>query len=355
MGEITAIEYVRGKLRLLDQTRLPMEQSFLELGFYQEVIEAIKEMRIRGAPALGVAAAYAMAMASLEVSTMDRQLLLSHLEEAANRIASSRPTAVNMAWAVERMLATAHQEQDVRQIRARLLTLAKQTHEEDQAANRLLGGIGAELIPDMGTVLTHCNTGSLATAGYGTALGVIRAAWEQGNQLNVIATETRPFLQGSRLTMWELTQLGIPSTLIVDSSAGLLLRRGEISCVIVGADRITANGDTANKIGTYSLAVLAMENHVPFYVAAPTNTIDLTINSGDEVPIEERPEQEITEWRLGRTAPTGINVRNPAFDITPHKYISAIVTERGLLRKPYRRSISMAKRTKTETTKATHA
>ena len=342
MAEIKAIEYAYGKLRLLDQTRLPLEQQVLELRSHLEVAQAVKEMRVRGAPALGVVAAYAMAMASRDADATDRHCFLTQLEEAGRIIVSARPTAVNMAWAVQRMLDVAHQEQDVAQVPARLLAQAKHIHEEDELSNRRLGSFGAELLPEKGAVLTHCNTGALATAGYGTALGVIRAGWEGGKRLHVFATETRPFLQGARLTAWELAHLGIPSTLIVDSSAGFLMQLGEIGCVIVGADRITANGDTANKIGTYSLAVLARENQVPFYVAAPTSTIDLDLSSGEEVIIEERPAEEVTGWGPVRIAPEGVQVRNLAFDITPNRYISAIVTERGILRPPYQESLLMA-------------
>ena len=342
MSEIKAIEYAYGKLCLLDQTRLPLEQHGLELRTYSEVIQAIKEMRVRGAPALGVVAAYAVAMAAREMDTSDRDQFLRHLQTAGQEIVNARPTAVNMAWSVERMLRAARNEHDMAQIQARLLAQAKGIHEEDEQVNRRLGSHGAGLMPDGGAVLTHCNTGALATGGYGTALGVIRAGWEGGKRFQVIATETRPYLQGARLTAWELVQLGIPSTLVVDSAAGSLIRRGEISCVILGADRIAANGDTANKIGTYSLAVLARENEIPFYVAAPTSTIDLSLNSGDEIPIEERPAEEVTSFGGVPTAPQGVNVRNPAFDITPHSYIGAIVTEHGILRQPYSESLLLA-------------
>jgi methylthioribose-1-phosphate isomerase len=233
------------------------------------------------------------------------------------------------------MLKVAESEPDMAQIRARLLGEATHIQEEDEETNQRMGQHGSQLIPDGGAVLTHCNTGALATAGYGTALGVIRAGWESGKRFQVFATETRPFLQGARLTAWELVQLGIPSCLIVDSSAGLLMRQGEVDCVIVGADRIAANGDVANKIGTYTLAVVASENQIPFYVAAPTSTVDLSITSGDEIPIEERHSEEVTHFRGTQTAPEGIGVRNPAFDITPHNYIAAIITEKGVVREPY--------------------
>lgn len=342
MSEIKAIEWESGKLKLLDQTKLPLEQTTLELHDYRDVIDAIKQMRVRGAPAIGVVAAYAVAMAARDIQAEGHLEFMTHLGESAQEIASARPTAVNMSWAVHRMLSVAEAEQDMGQIRARLVAEAKRIHEADEQANRRIGKSGEGLIPDGGTVLTHCNAGALATAGYGTALGVIRAGWENGKRFRVFATETRPFLQGARLTAWELVQLGIPSTLIVDSSAGLMMRRGEIDCVIVGADRIAANGDVANKIGTYSLAVVAKENGLPFYVAAPTSTIDLSITSGDEIAIEERVPEEVTRFGGIQTAPDGIEVRNPAFDITPHRYVAAIVTENGVARKPYSESLQTA-------------
>ena len=335
MPAVKAIEWAKGKLILLDQTKLPLEQTTLELWHYQEVVEAIREMRVRGAPAIGVVAAYAVAMAARGLHAANHGEFLSLLGEAGREIASARPTAVNITWAVQRMLELAEAEPDMGQITARLLAEAKRIQDEDEEINQRMGKFGRELMPDGGAVLTHCNTGALATAGYGTALGVIRAGWESGKRFQVFATETRPFLQGARLTTWELVQLGIPSTLIVDSSAGLLMRRGEVSCVIVGADRIAANGDVANKIGTYTLAVVARENAIPFYVAAPTSTIDQSIASGDEIPIEERRPEEVTQFAGVQTAPEGIGVRNPAFDITPHEYIAAIITEKGISREPY--------------------
>jgi methylthioribose-1-phosphate isomerase len=335
MAEVKAIEWADGKLMLLDQTLLPVEQRVLELDSYKEVIQAIKDMKVRGAPAIGVAAAYAVAMAAREVRVDGHREFLPLLEQAGREIASARPTAVNITWAVERMLKVVEPELDLGQVRARLVAEARRIHEEDIGINRMIGDFGKGLMPEGGAVLTHCNTGALATAGYGTALGVIRAGWEDGKRFHVFNTETRPFLQGARLTSWELVQLGIPSTLIVDSSAGLLMRRGEVSCVIVGADRVAANGDVANKIGTYTLAVVARENGIPFYVAVPISTIDLSILSGDEIPIEERRPEEVTQFGGRQTTPEGIGVRNPAFDITPHEYVSAIITERGIVQEPY--------------------
>jgi methylthioribose-1-phosphate isomerase len=340
MTEIRAIEWAGEKLRLLDQTKLPLETAVFEAARYQDVIRAVKEMRVRGAPALGVVAAYGVAMAAGEILAGDRGRFLDRLKEAGREIKSARPTAVNMAWAVRRMLDLADAEPDVAAVPGRLLAEARSMQEEDEQVNRRIGRFGSEIVPDAGAVLTHCNTGALATAGYGTALGVIRAGWEGGKRFEVFHTETRPFLQGARLTAWELVQLGIPSTLIVDSSAGVLLSRGEISCVVVGADRIAANGDVANKVGTYTLAVLSRENSVPFYVAAPTSTVDLSLWSGEEIPIEERQAEEVTSFGGVRTAPEGIKVRNPSFDVTPHRYVSGIITEVGILREPYTESLA---------------
>ncbi len=340
MTEIRAIEWAGEKLRLLDQTKLPLETAVFEAARYQDVIRAVREMRVRGAPVLGVVAAYGVAMAAGEIPAGDRGRFLDRLKEAGREIESARPTAVNMAWAMRRMLDLADAEPDVAAVPGRLLAEARSMQEEDEQVNRRIGRFGSEIVPDAGAVLTHCNTGALATAGYGTALGVIRAGWEGGKRFEVFHTETRPFLQGARLTAWELVQLGIPSTLIVDSSAGVLLSRGEISCVVVGADRIAANGDVANKVGTYTLAVLSKENSVPFYVAAPTSTVDLSLSSGEEIPIEERQAEEVTSFGGVRTAPEGIKVRNPSFDVTPHRYVSGIITEVGILREPYTESLA---------------
>ena len=342
MSLIKAIEWKDEKLRLLDQTRLPLEKHTLELEHYQDAVQAIKEMRVRGAPALGVVAAYAVAMAARDIPSGQRQDFLDQLAQASRHIVSARPTAINISWAVKRMLKVAEAQHNTQESRSQLLSEAQRIQQEDEEINRRMAKFGDELMPDNGGVLTHCNTGALATAGYGTALGVIRSGWEGGKRFQVFNTETRPFLQGARLTAWELAQLGIPSTLIVDSSAGLLLRRGEVNCVIVGADRIAANGDVANKIGTYPLAVVARENNVPFYVAAPTSTIDIGISCGDEIPIEERPPEEVTRFNGVQTAPDGIGVRNPSFDITPHEYVTAIITEKGILREPYSEKLRKA-------------
>lgn len=343
MGEVKSIEWAYGRVRVLDQTRLPRERVVLELRRWQEVVQAIQEMRVRGAPALGIAAAYAVALAAREIEAPSREEFLGRLKEAARSIVFARPTAVNISWAVGRMLGVAEGEADMSQLRPRLLAEARRLQEEEEEANRRIGALGAELIPEGGGVLTHCNAGALATGGYGTALGVIRTAWEMGKRFRVFATETRPLLQGARLTTWELAQLGIPVTLIVDSAAGSLMRLGDVHCVIVGADRIAANGDVANKVGTYTLAVLARENGIPFYVAAPASTIDLETPSGDKIPIEERKPEEVTRFGDVQVAPEGVPVRNPAFDVTPHRYITAIITQWDILRPPYSVSLKRGK------------
>jgi methylthioribose-1-phosphate isomerase len=344
LSEIRLIQWDEGKLKLLDQTRLPLELVTLEVGDYRGAVAAIKEMRVRGAPAIGVTAAFAVAMAAQELEPLgnNKGEFLARLKEAASLIAAARPTAVNLQWAVKRMLQVAETEPDLSQMSHRLLGEAQRIQQEDEAINRRMGESGKGLMPEGGGVLTHCNTGALATSAFGTALGVIRAGWESGRRFRVFNTETRPFLQGARLTSWEFQQLGIPATLIVDSAAGMLMRRGDISCVITGADRIAANGDTANKIGTYALAVLARENGLPFYIAAPISTIDLNLPAGDEIQIEERPAEEVTHFQGIQTSPSGVPALNPAFDVTPHQYISAIVTEQGVCRPPYIESLKLA-------------
>ena len=330
-----AIEWVSGKIRLLDQTRLPWEEVYLELEDYRQVASAIKEMRVRGAPAIGVAAAYGMALGAQGIEAASKEEFMAKLGTVSQALSATRPTAINLFWALERMKRAAEAVEDAAQIKAALLNEAQKLEAENEAADRKLSKFGAELIKNGFTILTHCNTGALATAGYGTALGVIKAAKEQGKKIKVLVTETRPLLQGARLTTWELASEGIPFTLIADSMVGHFLSRGWIDCVIVGADRIAANGDVANKIGTYNIAVLAMENGVPFYVAAPSSSIDLSLPSGDEIPIEERSAEEVTRIEGIPIAPVGVEVANPAFDITPHIYITAIITERGVVREPY--------------------
>lgn len=331
---LKAIEWLDDKLRILDQSKLPHEESFIDLANYQDVASAIKEMKVRGAPAIGIAAAYGMALGAKGIRTDSKDKFLTQLNGLAQTFVSTRPTAVNLFRAISRMKEAAIGD-TVPEIQGALVNEAKQIHEEEIKATRRLSQLGAKLIKDGFTILTHCNTGALATGSYGSALGIITAAEEQGKRISVFADETRPLLQGARLTTWELEQQGIPVTLITDSMAGYFMNQGKIDCVIVGADRIAANGDVANKIGTYMLAVLAKENKVPFYVAAPTSTIDLSLPSGAEIPIEQRDPEEVTHIQGIRIAPEGTNAANPAFDVTPHNYISAIITEKGIIREPY--------------------
>ena len=342
MNEIRPIEWANGTLRLLDQTRLPSEEVIVEAHGYLEAVNAIKTMQVRGAPAIGVTAAYAVAMAARDLDITDKTAFMQRLEETGVIIKAARPTAVNLMWAVDRMIGIANSEADTNSIKQRLLTEAIAMEKEDEVINRQMGDHGKDLIPEGGSVLTHCNAGALATAAFGTAVGVIRANWENGKHFSVFNTETRPFLQGARLTAWEFQKLGIPSTLVVDSAAGMLMRRGEIGCVITGADRIAANGDTANKIGTYTLAVLAKENDIPFYVAAPISTVDLSLSNGDQIEIEERSSDEVTEFRGVQIAPEGVEAYNPGFDVTPAKYVNAIITEAGIARPPFNQSLNLA-------------
>jgi methylthioribose-1-phosphate isomerase len=339
MSKLKAIEWVSGKVRIIDQTLLPREEAYIELSDYHDMVSAIKEMRIRGAPAIGIAAAYGMALGAQGIETESKEEFLAKLRSISETLAATRPTAVNLFWALDRMNRVVEAGNDVAEIKAALLVEAKRIDAENEEADRKLSSYGAELIKDGFTIMTHCNAGALATAGYGTALGVIKAAKEQGKNIHVFAAETRPRLQGAHLTAWELKQEGIPFTLITDTMTGHFLSRGKIDCAIVGADRIVANGDVANKIGTYNIAVLAMENGVPFYVAAPNSTIDLSLSSGDEIPIEERGSEEVTHFGGILIAPEGVQVANPAFDITPHRYISAIITEQGVIREPYIESL----------------
>jgi methylthioribose-1-phosphate isomerase len=329
-----AIEWFDGRLRILDQSRLPGEQIFVDLDNYGDVVSAIREMKIRGAPAIGVAAAYGIALGASGIETVNKDDFVAQLNQVAQAFAASRPTAVNLFQAIDRMKKAAEGD-GVAEMKKSLINEAKRIHQEEVTATKKLSQLGAELIKDGFTVLTHCNAGPLATAGYGTALGVIKAAKEQRKKVSVFVTETRPLLQGARLTTWELMQEDIPVTLITDSMAGYFMRRGEIDCVIVGADRIAANGYTANKIGTYTLAVLANAHGIPFYVAAPTTTIDLSLTSGYQIPIEERSPEEVTHVQGVPIAPKGVKAANPAFDVTPHNYITAIISEKGIIRAPY--------------------
>lgn len=339
--ELKAIEWLGDKLRILDQSKLPWEESFIDLVDYQDVALAIKEMKVRGAPAIGIAAAYGMALGAQSIKTTNKDEFLIQLNQVMQALAATRPTAVNLFQAISRMKKAAMGD-NVPEIKGRLISEAKQIHQEEIEATRRLSQLGAELIQDGFTILTHCNAGPLATAGYGTALGVIRAAREQGKKISVFITETRPLLQGARLTAWELMREDIPLTLITDSMAGYFMKQKRIDCVIVGADRIAANGDVANKIGTYTLAVLAKENSIPFYVAAPTSTIDMSLASGDKIPIEERDPHELTHIQGVPIAPEGITAANPAFDITPHDYVSAIITEKGIMRRSHLEAPSLS-------------
>jgi len=335
MKDFKIIEWLGDRIRIIDQTELPHKEVFLDLHDYHEVADAIKKLRIRGAPDIGVAAAYGLALGAQSIEASSKEQFLAKLRPVSKTLASSRPTAVNLFWALERMKKVAQSGRSVPQIKKRLLAEAKRIEAENDKSNRKLSELGAELIKDGFTILTHCNAGSLATAAYGTALGVVKMAKEQGKRVKVYATETRPLLQGARLTTWELIKENIPVTLITDSMAGHFMSKGVINCVIVGADRIAANGDVANKIGTYTLAVLATENGIPFYVAAPVSTIDLSLPSGADIPIEERSPEEVTHIQGVRIAPEGVKAANPAFDITPHCYVSAIITEKGVFREPY--------------------
>jgi len=340
---IKTVEWTSEGVRMLDQRLLPTEEKYLMLRSYDEVAEAIRKMVVRGAPAIGVSAAMGIALGanqSVGTSVADLEDDLKYIFEV---MGGTRPTAVNLFWAIERMRATFERSKsvkDVEEVKKIMTAEALKIFAEDIAANRALGQNGAELIPDGATVLTHCNAGALATAGdYGTALGVIRGARDAGKKVAVIADETRPFLQGLRLTAWELAKDDIPVTVITDNMAGHVMKGGKVDAVVVGADRIAANGDTANKIGTYMVAVLAKEHGIPFYVAAPMSTLDLSLATGDQIPIEERDQKEVTHIKDQQLAPDGINVHNPAFDVTPNHLITAIITDRGVARAPYVESL----------------
>ena len=342
---IKTVEWTTEGVRMLDQRLLPGEEKYVMLYSYEEVADAIKNMMVRGAPAIGIAAAMGLALGasqSVGTSLPDLEFDFKHMCKV---MAATRPTAVNLFWAIERMRAIIEKAKtdkirDVEEVKKRLVHEALAIFQEDIESNRALGRFGAELIADGATVLTHCNAGALATAGdYGTALGVIRGAIDAGKRVAVIADETRPFLQGSRLTAWELNKDNIPVTIITDNMAGHVMKQGKVDCVVVGADRIAANGDAANKIGTYMVSVLAKEHNIPFYVAAPVSTIDLSIATGEAIPIEERDAREVTHVRDHRLAPEGVDVHNFAFDVTPNELIAAIITDRGIARSPYTESL----------------
>jgi methylthioribose-1-phosphate isomerase len=330
-------------VRFLDQTKLPLEESYVLATTYEQVADVIVTMVVRGAPAIGVSAAYGVALGVLRTQAATAHEFAPEFERICACLAGTRPTAVNLFWAIDRMkrlfaaLLAAGTSLD--QIKQKILAEANAMYEEDIAACKAMGAFGAALMPQEGGVLTHCNAGALATCGYGTALGVIRSAVEQGKRIHVFADETRPFLQGARLTAWELMADHIPTTVLCDNMAASLMQKGRIQAVVVGADRIAANGDTANKIGTYSVAIAAHEHGIPFYVAAPWSTIDLATANGDAIPIEQRPAIEVTHHGGKQLTPNGVDIYNPAFDVTPAKYIAAIITERGLLRAPYSESL----------------
>lgn len=341
---IKTISWKNNKVVFIDQRALPSAEKYVTCTSYKQVITAIKNLTVRGAPAIGVAAGFAAALGALKLGELTPDKLRKRFFSICDEINQARPTARNLAWALERMKRRFALVQNLppRKITAALISEAKRIYSEDIEINRKLGKNGARLIAHHDNILTHCNAGALATAGYGTALGVIRAAKGQGKKVHVYVDETRPVLQGARLTAWELKKEKIPFTLITDNMAGFLMQQGKIDKIIVGADRITANGDTANKIGTYSLAVLAKEHGIPFYVAAPLSTIDVGIKSGEKIPIEQRHATEVTRVQGRNIAPKGTKVYNPAFDVTPAKLITAIITERGILKKPYAAAIKQA-------------
>ena len=338
---IKTLEWTDEGVRFIDQTKLPTEETYVTCKTYEEVADAIRTMIVRGAPAIGVAAAMGVALGVRNSQARDNASLKREFAQICDVLAGTRPTAVNLFWGIRRMQQKFDEisDQPIATIKQILVAEGQQVLVEDIAANQAMGKHGAVLLPSTGGVLTHCNAGALATAGYGTALGVIRAAVDSGKQLQVFADETRPFLQGSRLTAWELMKDGIPTTVISDNMAGAMMRQGKINAVIVGADRIAANGDVANKIGTYTVAVLAKEHGIPFYVAAPISTVDLACPDGSKIPIEQRNAKEVTHIAGKQMVPDGVEVENPAFDVTPAKYVAAIITEKGIAKAPYDESL----------------
>ncbi len=350
MGMIPTLEWTDAGVRFLDQTKLPLEEVYVTATTYEEVATVIRDMIVRGAPAIGVSAAMGMALGVDRSTATSVDALSPEVETMAGVLAGTRPTAVNLFWGIARIhdlykklvqeTAGKPEAERLRIIKDAVVTEAEQVYTEDIATCRTMGRIGEHLLPRHGTVLTHCNAGALCAAGYGTALGVIRAAVEAGADIHVLADETRPYLQGARLTAWELLQDNIPTTVLCDNMSGALMRQGRIQAVIVGADRIAANGDVANKIGTYTVAVLAKEHGIPFFVAAPWSTIDMETATGDGIPIEQRNAREVTHSNGKQMTPDGCGIENPAFDVTPAKYVTAIITERGLLRAPFGESIA---------------
>jgi methylthioribose-1-phosphate isomerase len=338
---IETVEWTDAGVVFIDQTKLPMEESYVTCTTHEQVADVIRTMVVRGAPAIGVSAAMGIALGINNSRAATVEELLPELDAICDLIGKTRPTAVNLFWAIGRMREKFEtlKALPVKQIKQELIEESRKMHAEDIAANRAMGKHGATLMPASGGVLTHCNAGALATCGYGTALGVIRAAVEAGKKIHVYADETRPFLQGSRLTAWELMKDGIQTTVISDNMAGVMMMQGKIGAIVVGADRIAANGDVANKIGTYTVAILAKEHGVPFYVAAPISTVDLATSDGGKIPIEQRNSKEVTHFAGKQVAPEGVGVENPAFDVTPAKYVTAIITERGVARAPYEESL----------------
>jgi methylthioribose-1-phosphate isomerase len=338
---IQTLEWTDKGVRFLDQTKLPTEESYVTATTYQQVADAIRTMVVRGAPAIGVAAGMGIALGLKNSKAETVGDLKKDFDQICSAIGETRPTAVNLFWAIRRMQEKFEtlRVRPMPQIKQALIEEAQRMHAEDIAANQAMGRHGATLMPASGGVLTHCNAGALATAGYGTALGVIRAAVEQGKKIHVYADETRPFLQGSRLTAWELMKDGIPTTVISDNMAGAMMSYGKIGAIVVGADRIAANGDVANKIGTYTVAVLAKEHGIPFYVAAPISTVDLATPDGSGIPIENRNVKEVSHIAGKQMVPDGVEIENPAVDVTPAKYVTAIITERGIARAPYEDSL----------------
>ncbi len=338
---IQTLEWTQSGVVFIDQTKLPTEEVYVTCTTHQQVADVIRNMVVRGAPAIGVAAAMGIALGVRNSKAENGADLKKDFDQICETIRQTRPTAVNLFWAIRRMSEKFEilRIRPIAQIQQALIEESQRMHAEDIAANKAMGRYGAELMPSSGGVLTHCNAGALATAGYGTALGVIRAAVEAGKKIHVYADETRPFLQGSRLTAWELMKDGIPTTVISDNMAGVMMQQGKIGAIVVGADRIAANGDVANKVGTYTVAVLAKEHGIPFYVAAPISTVDLATPDGSKIPIEQRNAREVTHIAGKQMVPDGVEVENPAFDVTPAKYITAIITERGVAHAPYGESL----------------
>ena len=343
--ELKTLEWVKEKVIMIDQTKLPNEEVYFECKNYREVSEAIKKMKIRGAPAIGIAGAMGVALGAKNIKSEKFDDFQKEFDFICDDLEKTRPTAVNLFWAIDKMrkVVGKNRKQNINKLKELLQKEAINMFENDQKVNRKIGQHGKAFINDDDSILTHCNSGGLATTGYGTALGVIRAAHQEGKKIKVFADETRPLLQGARLTAWELIKDRIPVTLITDSMAGYFMKEGKIDLVIVGADRIAASGDVANKIGTYSLAILAKEHNIPFYVAAPLSTLDFYTAEGEDIDIEKRDREEITHFFGKKIAPEGVSVINPAFDITPKKYITAIITEKGVLKEPYQKNIEMLK------------